>query len=61
MDTTPTIGDYRLTFEIVAYFAAQKKSGFYPFVQITFSVRNSRHHHVPLLLNAFGYSTHRGR
>jgi 5-hydroxyisourate hydrolase len=54
-------GTYRLTFETAAYFAAQGVESFYPFVQIVFVVRDaSEHHHVPLLLSPFGYSTYRG-
>jgi len=29
-------------------------------VQLEFVVRDDRHHHVPLLLSPFGYSTYRG-
>ena len=53
--------DYRLRFDTAAYFRAQELEGFYPEVIVTFSVRNaSEHHHVPLLLSPFGYSTYRG-
>jgi 5-hydroxyisourate hydrolase len=52
---------YRLTFETGAYFAALGVEGFYPEASITFEVRSpSEHHHVPLLLNPFGFSTYRG-
>ena len=52
---------YRLTFDTAAYFAAQGVETFYPWVIIVFEVRNSgQHHHVPLLLSPFGYSTYRG-
>ena len=53
-------GDYRLTFEVAAYFATRQVKAFYPFVQITFSVTEIKHHHVPLLLGPFGYSTYLG-
>ncbi len=53
-------GDYRLTFEVAAYFKAQQVKAFYPFVQITFTVGETGHYHVPLLLSPFGYSTYRG-
>jgi 5-hydroxyisourate hydrolase len=34
---------------------------FYPVVVVIFGVRDvSEHHHVPLLLSPFGYSTYRG-
>lgn len=54
-------GAYRLTFETGAYFAARGEASFYPHVVVVFEVRAPReHHHVPLLLNPFGYSTYRG-
>ncbi len=54
-------GDYRLTFDTAAYFAASGRTGFYPEVAITFTVTDpEEHYHVPLLLNPFGYSTYRG-
>ena len=54
-------GVYRIRFETGAYFAARKESCFYPHVEVVFEVRNpEEHHHVPLLLSPFGYSTYRG-
>ena len=51
-------GIHRLTFDTAAYFGA---AGFYPYVAIVFEVREpGQHHHVPLLLSPFGYSTYRG-
>ncbi len=48
---------YRLTFDVAAYL----DGAFFPEVQITFAVRDAgQHHHVPLLLSPFGYSTYRG-
>ena len=60
LDAEPATGDYRLTFEVAAYFAAHQTPAFYPFVQIVFTIREPKHHHVPLLLSPFGYSTYRG-
>lgn len=52
---------YRLSFATGAWFAAQGVAAFYPEVRITFAVADpARHHHVPLLLSPFGYSTYRG-
>lgn len=52
---------YRLLFDTGAYFAAAGVSGFYPEVAIVFEVTEpDRHHHVPLLLSPFAYSTYRG-
>lgn len=52
---------YRLLFDTGAYFAAAGVAGFYPEVAIVFEVTEpDRHHHVPLLLSPFAYSTYRG-
>ena len=51
---------YRLRFEVGAYFAARGTPAFYPYVEIVFSLLDDRHHHVPLLVSPFGYSTYRG-
>jgi 5-hydroxyisourate hydrolase len=52
---------YRLTFEVAAYFGARGAPSFFPEVSIAFEVREpAQHHHVPLLLSPFGYSTYRG-
>jgi len=54
-------GTYRLTFDTGTHFKARGMQGFYPQVIITFEVTNSlEHHHVPLLLSPYGYSTYRG-
>jgi len=54
-------GTYRLTFDTHAYFADRKVQALYPQVSVVFSVRDAaEHHHIPLLLSPFGYSTYRG-
>jgi 5-hydroxyisourate hydrolase len=54
-------GVYRLTFGIETYFRAQGIETFYPEASIVFQVRDAaQHHHVPLLLSPYGYSTYRG-
>jgi 5-hydroxyisourate hydrolase len=54
-------GVYRLVFDTAAYFAAQRVDGFSPEVSVVFEVKDAgTHHHVPLLLSPFGYSTYRG-
>ncbi len=58
-------GDYRLTFATGSYFAASGQRGFYPEVVVTFTVTDAdagsgQHHHVPLLLSPYAYSTYRG-
>jgi 5-hydroxyisourate hydrolase len=49
------LGAYVLRFDTAAYV-----SGFYPEVVVVFTVADDRHHHVPLLLSPYGYSTYRG-
>jgi 5-hydroxyisourate hydrolase len=52
---------YRLTFETGAYFRAASRPVFYPRVQVEVEVMSpADHHHIPLLLSPFGYSTYRG-
>jgi 5-hydroxyisourate hydrolase len=54
-------GDYRLQFDTGSWFAKQGIECFFPSVTIEFRVSDTqRHHHVPLLLSPFGYSTYRG-
>jgi 5-hydroxyisourate hydrolase len=52
---------YRIRFQTAAYFAAQGVTGFFPLVEIQFTVVDgAAHYHVPLLLSPYGYSTYRG-
>ena len=52
---------YRLTFHTGSYFAASGRPQFYPHVDVVFTVVDAdEHHHIPLLLSPFGYSTYRG-
>ena len=54
-------GTYQLRFDTAAYFGARGVAGFYPEIAIRFEVTDAgAHHHVPLLLSPFGYSTYRG-
>jgi 5-hydroxyisourate hydrolase len=54
-------GVFRLRFDVAADFGAGAIQSFFPFVEIVFEVTEpSRHHHVPLLISPFGYSTYRG-
>ena len=54
-------GRYRLTFATGAYFAARDAKTFYAEIPVEFEITDpTRHHHVPLLLSPFGYSTYRG-
>jgi len=48
-------GTYRLRFD------TRGRSDFFPEVTVVFRVSDpAAHHHVPLLLSPFGYSTYRG-
>ncbi|MGO9641100.1 MAG: hydroxyisourate hydrolase [Candidatus Acidiferrales bacterium] len=63
LPATATIapGTFRLSFDTASYFLSQRVAGFYPEVSIVFEIQNpGEHHHVPLLLSPFGYSTYRG-
>jgi 5-hydroxyisourate hydrolase len=54
-------GVHRLTFDTGAYFAASGRDAFYPEVTVAFTVVDpDEHHHVPLLLSPYAYSTYRG-
>ena len=53
-------GRYRLTFDTGAYFRDRGEAAFYPEVAVVFTVAADEHHHVPLLLSPFGYTTYRG-
>ena len=56
-----TTGVHRLVFDSGGYFAGQGVKTFYPEVVVVFEVTDpDAHHHVPLLLSPFAYSTYRG-
>jgi 5-hydroxyisourate hydrolase len=55
------LGTHRLVFATGPWFAEQGREAFYPEVVLTFAVQEpGEHHHVPLLLAPFAYSTYRG-
>jgi 5-hydroxyisourate hydrolase len=56
---SPEPGDHRLVFATGEWFAAAGRDTFYPEVVVTFTLGEG-HHHVPLLLSPFAYSTYRG-
>jgi 5-hydroxyisourate hydrolase len=50
-------GTFRLTFDTARVYA----ECFYPEVSVVFTVTDPRrHHHVPLLLSPYGFTTYRG-
>ena len=59
------VGGYRLEFAVAGYFkgsgAVVSDPPFLDVVVIDFAVADpTQHHHVPLLVSPFGYSTYRG-
>ncbi len=51
-------GDFQITFAVDDY---HQGAGFFPHICIPFRVTDHQaHHHVPLLLSPFSYSTYRG-
>ncbi|BDH56424.1 hydroxyisourate hydrolase [Tsukamurella sp. PLM1] len=58
-------GTYRITFDTAAHASATAQDNFFPEVAITFTLVAQddgavAHHHVPLLLSPFHYSTYKG-
>jgi 5-hydroxyisourate hydrolase len=57
----PGAGIHRIHFDTGDYFDAAGVTTFYPEVTVTFTVVDpAAHHHVPLLLSPFAFSTYRG-
>jgi len=54
-------GIYRVRYDSKEYFAQRKVKTFYPRIEVTFEITEpGEHHHIPLLLSPFGYTTYRG-
>ena len=53
-------GVYKLTYLTADYFKSQNIQSFYPFIEVVFEIKDSKHYHVPITLSAYGYSTYRG-
>ena len=57
----PMAATYRMRFDTGAYFARRGVDTFFPAVTVEFTVSDpGEHHHIPLLVSPFGYSTYRG-
>jgi 5-hydroxyisourate hydrolase len=56
--TAPKPSVWKLTFNTGDYYGLENT--FWPQVDITFSVRQGEHYHVPLLLGPYSYTTYRG-
>ncbi|GAA2059424.1 hydroxyisourate hydrolase [Williamsia deligens] len=56
------VGVYRIRFDTDAWFATSGDvESFYPEVVVSFRITDAtRHHHVPIVLSPFAYSTYRG-
>ncbi|KAI0964426.1 hypothetical protein AcW1_001249 [Taiwanofungus camphoratus] len=57
-----TVGSlYKVVFKTKEYFERTGRKCFYPWVEITFEVTNpDEHHHIPLLISPYSYTTYRG-
>ncbi len=53
-------GDYALRFATREFFAARGTQTFFPLITVEFTIADDRHHHVPILMSPFAYSTYRG-
>jgi len=54
-------GTYRLEFETGPYFERHGVEPFHPGIVVRFRYADDgRHHHVPVLVSAYGYTTYRG-
>jgi 5-hydroxyisourate hydrolase len=55
------IGPYQLVFATGDYFASAGTPTFHPEVTVAFTVTDgAAHHHVPLLVSPYAYTTYRG-
>jgi len=60
-DHLPVATDYKLHFNVGAYFHDLRIPSLYSCVEIVFRIADpSQHFHIPLLLTANGYTTYRG-
>jgi len=53
-------GRYRLRFDSERYFVASGQPCFFPEVVVVFLISEDAHHHVPVLLSPFSFSSYRG-
>lgn len=55
------VGIHRLVFSTAEWFRGEGRDSFYPEVVVLFEVVDAdAHHHVPLLLSPYSYTTYRG-
>lgn len=60
MNSRDNKGNYRLRFLVDEYFKREKTESFYPYIEVVFSIHDTKHYHVPITLSPYGYSTYRG-
>lgn len=54
-------GRWRLSFDVAGYYARLDQACFFPEAELVFEVTDlGRHHHVPLLVSPYSFSTYRG-
>lgn len=53
-------GTYKIRFQAGQYYKSLGQRSFHPFADVVFTVEDSRHYHIPLLLSNYGYTTYRG-
>ncbi|KAJ3516082.1 hypothetical protein NLJ89_g1343 [Agrocybe chaxingu] len=52
---------YKVVFKTKEYFERTNRKSFYPWVEITFVIENpEEHHHIPLLISPYSFTTYRG-
>lgn len=59
-NTTLAAGSYTLRFLVAPYCQRVFSNAFFPYVDVHFSVSDTRHLHIPLLLSPYAYSSYRG-
>ncbi len=59
--TSLAAGHYRLSADLGAYFAADRRATLYATAIIDFVIKDAaQHYHLPLLISPYSYSTYRG-
>jgi 5-hydroxyisourate hydrolase len=52
---------YKIVFKTKEYFDRTDRESFYPWVEISFVIKNpEEHYHIPLLISPYSFTTYRG-
>ncbi|KAF8347091.1 hypothetical protein F5887DRAFT_76057 [Amanita rubescens] len=52
---------YKIIFKTKEYFQRTERDSFYPWVEISFTIKSPKeHYHIPLLISPYGFTTYRG-